>query len=114
MNRPLTIAFAVVGFGALCACAAMGPPQYDVCRKQIRDYVAQRFDQTVTGIRLNYADGGGRISDARGSGTAVVSVEECDGYHAFELFGTYTDCEVRAFYGNPPNLIRYRISAEGC
>ena len=107
MNRPLIMAFAVVGFGALCACAAMGPPQYDVCRKQIRDYVAQRFDQTVTGIRLNYAD-------ARGSGTAVVSVEECDGYHAFELFGTYTDCEVRAFYGNPPNLIRYRSSAEGC
>ena len=114
VNRFLLIAFAVVGFSALYACAAMGPPQYDVCRTQLRTYVAENFDHTVTGIQLQYAEAAGSRSSIRGSGRAVVFVEECEGYHAFELFATYTDCETRAFYGNPPNLIRYRISAEGC
>ena len=114
MTRCFLFGCALVAFGSLYACAATGPPQTDMCRKQIKDYVAQQFDQTVTGIRLQYADPGGRISDTRASGTAVVFVEECDGYHAFELFATYTDCETRAYYGNPSNLIRYRVSAEGC
>jgi hypothetical protein len=85
-----------------------------MCRTQIRAYVAQKFDQKVTAIRLDYAEGAGRLDTSFALGTAVAFVEECDGYHWFDLFGTYDDCEVRAFYGNPPNLIRYRNSAEGC
>ena len=104
---------AVAGVGVLYACAASGPGQRDMCRTQLREYVAQRFDHTVTGIRLTYAEPSRRLGGI-GMGNAVVSVEECDGYHWFDLFGTYNDCEVRTFFGNPPNLIRYRNSAEGC
>ena len=113
VSRLLLIGFVGAGVGVLYACAAAGPAQQDMCRTQLREYVAQRFDHTVTGIRLTYAEPSRRHGGI-GMGNAVVSVEECDGYHWFDLFGTYNDCEVRAFYGNPPNLIRYRNSAEGC
>lgn len=113
VNRFLLIGFAVLGVGALYACVATGPGQRDMCRTQLREYVAQRFDHTVIGIRLTYAEPSRRLGGI-GMGNAVVSVEECDGYHWFDLFGTYNDCEVRTYFGNPPNLIRYRNSAEGC
>lgn len=113
VNGAVLVALAVVAFGALYACAA-GPTQGDVCRTQLKAYVAQRFDQKVTSIRLEYAEGTDPLDVSFVVGTAVVFVKECDGYHAFDLFGTYKDCEVRSFRGDPPNFIRYRGSARGC
>lgn len=105
----LALGTAVVG--------AVEGPQYDVCRKQIGEYVSQRFQQNVTDIdfAFNYEDRPRIASPAFGSNNqAVVYTDGCDGYHVFEIHGTYFDCEHRAHYGTPPNYIYYRTSADGC
>ena len=100
----------------LSACAAThAEPRYGVCRQQIADYVTQRLGQTVTRIQVqSYAERTPPVSmfDA---GNALAFVEECDGFHSFEVRGTWDLCENIPHYGRSSgSYIRYEGPFEGC
>jgi hypothetical protein len=86
-------------------------PRYGVCLQQIEDYVRQRLGQTVEHIRVNsYAE----RTTITHPGDALVFVEECDGFHGFEIFGTESVCEHLAHYGSGAYYVRYEGAYEGC
>ncbi len=93
----------------------LGEPRYGVCRQQISDYVTSRLHQTPTRIEIrSYAERSPPIGmfDA---GDALVYVEECSGFHAFEVRGTWSLCEHIAHYGRSSgSYIRYEGAFEGC
>ena len=87
-----------------------------VCRVQIEEYVRDKFQQMVTKIDFDFVfdqrsmgEGGGGPTSA-----AVVYIEECPGYHVFDVFGSDYECEASVHYGKPRNYIRYRTSEGGC
>ena len=103
---------------ALTGCAAgdsAAAPRFGVCRTQIVDYVEQRLGLTVTGIEFqSYAERTPPVTlfDA---GNALVSVEECDGFHSFEVRGTEDLCEHIPHYGRSSgSYVRYEGAFEGC
>ena len=88
-------------------------PQFDVCRTQIERAVAERFSQTVTDILWRHVFD--RFDMRRSNfGQAIVSVQECPGWHFFEVRATADICERQAHYGKVPNYVFYRSSGDGC
>lgn len=87
-----------------------------VCREQIERYVTEQLDQTVIEIDFNYVFGQ-RSAGGEGDGlasAAVVYVQECPGFHVFDLFAADYDCESKFHHGTVPNYIRYRSANQGC
>ncbi|MEM7250397.1 MAG: hypothetical protein AAF493_03175 [Pseudomonadota bacterium] len=106
----------LIGVGALVtvtANVATATPDYGVCRAQLESYVATRFGQTVTDVKIHY-EYDERYSNWPPRSEAVVYTKECPGYHFFDVSATYFTCETQAHYGQAPNYIFYRNSAEGC
>jgi len=105
--------------GVLAAAGASGPaqaePRYGVCRQQMVDYVTNVLGQTPTYIEVqSYAE---RMPALHmfDAGSALVYVEECSGFHAFEVRGTEAFCEHLPHYGSSSGLrIRYEGAYEGC
>lgn len=109
-----------VGLAAsiLSAACALGPaqadPRFGVCREQVTDYVKRELGQTPTRVEIqSYAERMPAIGmfDA---GNALVYVKECDGFHSFEVRGTWSYCENLPHYGNTGSVIRYEGAFEGC
>ena len=76
--------------------SAADEPRYGVCRQQIMDQVRERFGQTVTRIDVRTYATRSTLFDP---GDALVYVEECSGFHAFDILGTETVCEDIPHYG---------------
>jgi len=92
---------------------ALAEPAYGICRAQLEADVEKGFRQKIATIEFTYVTSkGGRAGDTKSTG--LVYSDGCPGYHVYDIFATEFDCESRAYYGTPPNLIRYRISADGC
>jgi len=92
---------------------ALAEPQYGICLTQVESDVEKRFRHKITNIEFTYVTSkGGRPGDNKS--TALVSTDDCPGYHFYDIYATEFDCTARAYYGTPPNLIRYRLSADGC
>ena len=93
--------------------SALAEAQYGICRTQVEADVEKRFQQEIAEIEFTYMTSkGGRSGDHKS--TALVYTDDCPGYHVYDIFATDFDCESRAYFGTPPNLIRYRVSADGC
>ncbi len=93
--------------------SALAEPQYGICRTQVDADVEKRFQHKIATIEFTYVwSKGGRPGDSKS--TALVYTDDCPGYHVYDIFATEFDCEARAYYGTPPNRIRYRDSAGGC
>lgn len=99
---------------ALTACVG-GEPRYGVCRQQISDYVEQGLGLTLTHIEVqSYAESTPPRSILE-TGSALVYVEECRGFHAFEIRATEDLCEFIPHYGlSGGAYIRYEGAFEGC
>lgn len=110
-----TIALGSSLFAASMAAMAQSEPRYGVCRQEIVDYVQQRLGHTVKRIEIqSYAE---RMPPLTlfDLGGALVYVEECAGFHGFEIRGTQSDCEHIAHYGTSSgSYIRYEGAFEGC
>jgi hypothetical protein len=100
---------------SIAGCAHASPPAYKVCEQQIVSYVEHELGQHITDLDITYAEKRislGLIPFHRG--TAVVHVDACDGYHVFDVYGTWEDCIARPHYGRPPPYVSYRTSGGGC
>ena len=89
--------------------------KYETCRAQLKEYVENRFHQTISRISFDF------VFDYRGAGggdgptsSALVYTEECPGYNVFALFASDFDCNARAHVLTVPNYIFYRTSELGC
>ena len=92
--------------------AAADEPRYGVCRQQMTDQVRQRFGHTVTRIDVRTYASRSTMFDP---GDALVYVEECSGFHAFDVLGTETVCEDIPHYGESEgSYVLYQGSYEGC
>jgi len=100
----------------LPACATTdAEPRYGVCRQQIQDYVQQRLGQTVTRIDMRSYSERTPPLNLLDAGDALAYVEECDGFHSFEVRGTWDLCENIPHYGTSSgSYIRYEGAFEGC
>ena len=74
--------------GALTALPVQADPRYGVCRQQITDYVEQRLGLTITRIEVQSYSERMPVRSLLDPGSALVYVEECDGFHAFEIRAT--------------------------
>ncbi len=107
------ICFRAVILLSVMSGSALAEPQYGICRTQVDADVEKRFQHKIATIEFTYVwSKGGRPGDSKS--TALVYTDDCPGYHVYDIFATEFDCEARAYYGTPPNLIRYRDSAGGC
>lgn len=107
----LTRLLPAVALLALGAIAAAEEPRYGVCRQEIRDYVREHLGHTIDRIRINsYAE---RTTIFQ-PGEALVFVEECDGFHGFEIFATESVCEDLPHYGSGASYVRYEGGYGGC
>jgi hypothetical protein len=113
-RRPFATFFAVLGVTVISACA-QGDARFGVCRQQITDYVELRLGLTLTRIEVqSYAERmpPRTILDV---GSALVYVEECTGFHGFEIRATEDLCEYIPHYGSSSGpYIRYEGGFEGC
>ena len=104
---------------SLCAASSVAmaqtEPRFGVCRQEIVDYVEQRLGQTPKRVVIqSYAE---RMPPRSllDVGSALVYVEECSGFHGFEMRGTQSDCEDIPHYGTSSgSYIRYEGAFEGC
>jgi hypothetical protein len=95
----------------LPAAATAEEPRFGVCRQEIGDYVRERLGHTLTRIEINsYAE---RTTIVH-PGSALVYVQECEGFHAFEIFATESTCEHLPHYGSGASYTRYAGAYEGC
>jgi hypothetical protein len=94
--------------------AATAQQSDNVCEDQIRNFVARNFAQTVTRVDFRYEELNPSPREARILTQALAYVEECPGYHFFEVIGDDYTCERQARIGRIPNLIIYRSSGDGC
>lgn len=108
--------------GALLAMASAMPatvsaaqPQFNVCEPQVVADVKRRFGHDVQRVEWAWDDGS---SDEHESsverGSAVVYVEQCDGYYWYEAFASQSTCEYLAHYGNIPDYIFFRSVNGAC
>ena len=100
------------------ACAGTpvgGEPRYGVCRADINDFVTSTLRQTVTRIEIrSYAEHSPPLG-LLDSGSALAFVEECPGFHAFEIRGTWSLCEHIPHYGKGrASYVRYEGAYDGC
>ena len=110
-----------LGYAMFLSCTAChGPlgaaePRYGVCRQEMIDFVTHRLGQTPTRIEIQaYAERNPPVTlfDA---GSALVYVEECDGFHGFEIRATEDLCEHIPHYGRSrPSYVFYEGPFEGC
>lgn len=105
--------------GVLAAAGASAPaqaePRYGVCRQQIADYVTRTLGQTPTRIEVQSYAERMPVLGMFDAGSALVYVEECSGFHAFEVRGTETYCEHLPHYGSSSgSSIRYEGAYEDC
>ena len=100
--------------GTACA-TVQSEPRFGVCRQQIEDYVRIELGQTPTRIEFqSYSERTPPVTmfDA---GNALVWVEECSGFHSFEVRGTQDLCEHIPHYGSSSgSYVRYEGPFEGC
>ena len=111
--RALTLSLLVLSPG-FAANAMAGEPRYGVCRQEMIAFVEQKLGQTPTRIDVQaYSERTPPVTlfDA---GSALVYVEECDGFHSFEIRGTESICEHLPHYGTPGTYVRYEGAFEGC
>ena len=105
--RALSVCLAAVIASVGCApMSGAEEPEYGVCRKQVIRYVEERLGQTVTRVDIKaYAD---RSTPGHFDlGNALVFVQECHGFHSFEIHGTWSECEHLPHYGSGADYIYY-------
>ena len=98
----------------MLASSANAEPRYGVCRQEITNYVQNTLGQTITKMDIQgYAESlSGNSMDL---GSILVYVEECSGFHAFDIYGTEDRCENIPHYGSPRNgYTSYNGAYEGC
>ncbi len=83
------------------------------CAMQIRAFVSERFGQNVRDIEFRWMEQKSRDSTWHLS-QAVVLVEECPGFHYFEMNGDQFRCVLQQHLGEVPNYVLYRSSGGGC
>ena len=110
MNRKALLAAALVALPA----AAQDWLEGNVCAAQIQQHVAANFGQTVKGIEFRYIEQQVSKPDRRILSQAIAVVEECPGYHYFEVQATADMCEMLPHYGAQPNYLRYLGPFDGC
>lgn len=113
--RPVTAAVFLAVIVTAISGPAVADPRYGVCRQEIADYVEQRLGLTITRIDVqSYAERTPPLS-LLDTGSALVYVKECEGFHGFEIRGTESLCEHIAHYGTSSgSYIRYEGGFEGC
>jgi len=108
---------ACMSIAAACAAFAQASvasePEYGVCRKQVVQYVEETLGQTVTRVDIKaYADRSNR--QGQDVGNALAFVEECSGFHSFQLNGTWSECEHIPHYGSGWSYIFYQGPFGAC
>ena len=83
------------------------------CATQIRTFVSERFGHSVRDIEFRWIEQKSRDSIWNLS-QAVVFVEECPGFHYFEMNGDQFRCVRQQHLGEVPNYVLYRSSGGGC
>ena len=116
MRRPSpgTTVIATLGALAVVACA-QGEPRFGVCEQQISAYVEQRLG--LTPVRIDIQSYAERMPPRTflDTGSALVYVRECNGFHGFEIRATWNLCENIPHYGSSGgSYIRYEGAFEGC
>ena len=104
---------------SLCAASSIAmaqtQPRFGVCRQEIVNYVEQQLGQTVKRIEVQSFAERMPPRSLFDLGSALVYVEECSGFHGFEIRGTQSDCEDIPHYGTSSgSYIRYEGAFEGC
>ena len=94
-------------FSLVTASSAFAGPVFDVCNKQIKDYVSSQLGTTVTQI---WYDNG---ADSNKPLTAWVSVASCGGSYVFHLNASESTCK-QAHYGRIPNYIQVVYADGAC
>lgn len=110
---PVLLSTAAVLAGCVTTSLA-GGPRYGVCRAEIVEFVQQRLGQTVTRIDMQAYAEHSPPGGALDVGNALAFVEECNGFHSFEIRGTWSLCEHVPHYGFTGSYIRYEGGYEGC
>ncbi len=84
-----------------------------VCANQIRTIVSERFGQTVRDIEFRWFNQKS-FDNQWNLSQALVYVEECPGFHFFEMNADDFRCVRQAHLGKVPNYVWYRSSGDGC
>ena len=86
--------------------------EHGICEDQIAADLKARFDQKITKIDWSFESSLDGLSGLKSQ--ALVYVDDCPGYHVYDIYATDHDCLHRVHYGQIPNYIRYRTSEDGC
>ena len=100
---------------ALPQTAIGAEPQYDVCAPQVVADVKRRFGHDA--VRIEWAWDDGSSDEPESSvqrGSAVVYVEQCDGYYWYEVFANESICEHLPHYGEVQDYIFFRSVNGAC
>ena len=109
------VAASVISLGCVSGpVGTLGEARYGVCRQQITDYVQEKLGQTPTRIEVQGYSETMPPTGMFDAGSALVYVEECSGFHAFEIRATESVCEYLPHYGKTGPYIRYEGAFEGC
>jgi hypothetical protein len=104
----LTTALCIAGIEA----HAQDKPRFGVCKQQIADYVANTLKKTMTQMEVqSYAD---RSAGQADLGSALVYVEECPGFYAFDIFVNEDICENIPHIGKGGSYIAFNAGYDGC
>ena len=110
-----TVAGAALG---LLAWTAQAPAEdvdlSGVCRDQIESIIGERFGHTVRDIRFRWQSRSQSFDAGIRESEAIVLVNECPGYHFFELNADDYACERQTYTGKVPRFAMYRSSGDGC
>lgn len=103
----LLIALLLIGVASSSADEA----RYGVCRQEIVDYVENTLGHTPTRVEIQQYAGSTPFS----LGSALVFVNECDGFHAFAISATESVCEHIPHYGQTNgSFVHYEGAFEQC
>ncbi len=109
------LAFTLIPCIAGCAMTAGSQPRYGVCRQEMIDFVEQQLRQTPTRIEIQAYSERTPPMTLFDTGSALVYVKECSGFHAFEIRGTESICEHIPHYGKTSgSYVYYEGAFEGC
>ena len=85
----------------------------NLCSAQIEEIVAKRFGQQVERIEYRFKPYQSRRGGFFEHSEALAYVQECGGYHFFNIYGDeyFCDGDVNRF---PRAAVIYRSSGDGC
>lgn len=111
----LALGFMTAVVATLPHTASAAEAQFDVCEPQVVADVKRRFGHDAQKVEWAWDYGSSDEADSSfKGGSAVVYVEQCDGYYWYEVFANQATCEDLAHYGEIPDYIFFRSVNGAC